>query len=112
RWAAPGAVPADASGGPVQPPAPGAPRAAGGRGEAEGAGGGGVPAPAGAAVLRGPQGPLSVRPPLGLKEGPLTTRYLLRRDRPSVPWWLRLNGHDAKADVVVTPLGLEPQSAG
>ena len=39
-------------------------------------------------------------------------RCSVRRDRCFLSRPLRLNGHDAKADVVVTPLRLEPQSKG
>ena len=37
---------------------------------------------------------------------------MVRRDRPHVSCWLRLNGHNAKPYVVVTPLRFEPQSKG
>src|SRR5262249_54094174 len=75
--AAQGAVPTHADGGPVQPTARRLLHPPGGRPAAEDAGGRGVHAEARDDLLRGAQEPRPVRPAMGLKNRPLTTRYLV-----------------------------------
>src|SRR5207249_12333441 len=76
---------------PVQPRPQGVLRAAGRRREAEDAGGRSVHAEARDDLLRGAEEPPALRPRMGLKKGPLTTRYLVRPARPHRPTMSRKN---------------------